>query len=120
MPIIEIESQEQFDKIIMDTKDQKYILCDFWAKWCRPCNKIMPTLEEFSKIYGDKILFIKVNIDQHPTLTQKYSIIKLPTFIIFNNGSLEVNHQPLTTSKVEVIEDKCKQLFYGIQKKDKF
>ena len=33
-------------------------LVDFWATWCKPCEKIMPELQKLSDEYGDKGLHV--------------------------------------------------------------
>ena len=38
------------------------VLVDFFGDGCIPCEALMPHIEEFSQIYGDKIKFCKLNI----------------------------------------------------------
>ena len=116
MPFIDIETEEQFYDLIIKSKehDKKYIFCDFFAKWCRPCKKIMPDLEKLSDKYNDKILFIKVNINKTPSLSDKFGICKLPTFLIFNNGSSDDIHTKIQGSDLIKIEDTLRRLDQGV------
>ena len=41
------------------------VVVDFNAKWCGPCRKMMPMLEELSETYSDKIKFVKVDADNN-------------------------------------------------------
>ncbi len=59
-------------------------LVDFFADWCGPCKMLMPVLESIS----DKVSIIKVNVDEHQDLATKYSIMSIPTLIIFKNGEV--------------------------------
>lgn len=45
-------------------KDKKAVLLDFWATWCGPCMKLMPSLlEKSSKLYPQGVNVIAVNVD---------------------------------------------------------
>lgn len=41
---------------LSDYRDKSFILLDFWASWCGPCIKGMPTLKEVHSKYKDKQL----------------------------------------------------------------
>ncbi|MCC6173680.1 MAG: TlpA family protein disulfide reductase [Chloroflexi bacterium] len=38
------------------------VLINFWASWCIPCIDEAAALERASRIYGDRVLFIGVNV----------------------------------------------------------
>lgn len=43
----------------------KVVLMDFWASWCKPCEKSMPWLSHLQNTYGDDGLqIVAVNLDQ--------------------------------------------------------
>ena len=56
---IDIE-QPNFDgeivslKSVVENKQNRYVLLDFWASWCGPCMGEVPTLLEAYKLYHDK------------------------------------------------------------------
>jgi len=62
------------------------VLVDFWAPWCGPCKSMLPIVEELSKEYDGKVKIVKVNVDENPETPGKYSVMSIPTFIIFKNG----------------------------------
>jgi thiol-disulfide isomerase/thioredoxin len=40
------------------------VVLDFWATWCPPCNKMMPTLEALNAEWKDRgVTFVGVNSD---------------------------------------------------------
>lgn len=68
------------------------ILVDFWASWCGPCKLAEPVLEELSKDYKDKVAIAKLNVDENPKMTEKFSIMSIPTTVLFKGGK-EVGRQ---------------------------
>ncbi len=64
----------------------KIVVLDFYAKWCGPCIKMMPTIEKLSEELKGKVLFVKVDADQNKALIASYAIDEIPTFLIFKNG----------------------------------
>lgn len=102
--IIEITDQN-FDEMINNS--DKMILVDFWASWCNPCKALAPILEDASNDLSEKIVVLKINIDENPTSPQRYGVRGIPTIIFFKSGK-EIDRQVgvLPKSKLyEKIED---------------
>lgn len=74
---------ETFNEII---SGEGLVLVDFYATWCGPCNAMHPILEQVKEKLGDQIRIIKIDVDKHRELSQKFSIQAVPTFIIFRKG----------------------------------
>ena len=62
------------------------VLVDFWAEWCGPCKMIAPALEEISTAIGDKVVIVKLNIDENPETPGHYGVRGIPTMVLFKNG----------------------------------
>lgn len=65
------------------------VLVDFWAEWCGPCRALGPILEEVAQSHASKIKIVKVNIDESPETPGQYSVMSIPTMILFKNGNAE-------------------------------
>ena len=74
-----------FDQIVLNAKTP--VLVDFWAPWCRPCLMVAPILDELAEEYSGKISIARVDVDQNPKTASKYSIMSIPTLLIFKNGA---------------------------------
>jgi len=75
----------KFDSIINDSRP---VIVDFHALWCSPCKMQSPILKEVAGELGDKVRIIKIDVDQNPEISSRYSVQSVPTLIIFKNGKL--------------------------------
>ena len=107
----------------IDAKNRKFnlsdyqgnlILLNFWATWCVPCKKVMPSLdslqvnknlnnlkifpinigqeniEKTSKFFEDlEVKNLKPYFDSPITLAKKFRLRGIPTSILFNKEGLE-------------------------------
>ena len=101
----------------LDLKDYNgsLIILNFWATWCAPCKKEMPSLdsllnakdltnlkifpinvgqdklEKASKFFEElRIKNLEIFFDSPETLAKKFKLRGIPTSIIFNKEGLEI------------------------------
>ena len=67
---------------------EKPMVVEFNATWSGPCHIMAPVLESVAGIYGHKIHFHRVDIDDFPEIAKHFGVRKVPTILIFNRGSL--------------------------------
>jgi len=65
------------------------VLVDFWAAWCAPCRMLAPTVEAVADKYASTARVVKLNVDDNPSVSQRYGIKGIPTLILFKNGREE-------------------------------
>ena len=69
----------------------KPVLVDFFATWCGPCKMMAPVLEKMSDVFGDKMKFCKINVDDNQDAIEPYRVMSIPNFLFFKNGEVVKN-----------------------------
>ena len=80
-------SDNSFEKDVLES-DQP-VLVDFWAAWCAPCRMIAPTVEAVAEQFAGSARVVKLNVDDNPSVSQRYGIKGIPTLILFKGGKEE-------------------------------
>jgi thioredoxin 1 len=83
--IIEL-SNENFQDVVL--RSPVPVLVDFWAKWCAPCKTVERFVKELVQKYGSGVLFGKLDVDESPEIAGEYSVMSLPTLMLFVKGQV--------------------------------
>jgi thioredoxin len=86
MGATKVVTDATFDTEVL--QNSKPVVVDYWAEWCGPCRMVSPVLEEIASEHGDKIDVVKLNIDENPTISQRYQIMAIPTMSVFQDGKV--------------------------------
>jgi thioredoxin 1 len=75
-----------FDDTVL--KSGTTVLVDFWAEWCGPCKRLGPTVGALATEYAGKVTVGKLNVDENPSVSEKFQIRGIPTILIFKGGQV--------------------------------
>ncbi len=84
MAVIQI-TNDNFKTEVLESEGP--VLVDFWAPWCGPCRMVSPIVDEIAE-ETPSIKVGKVNIDEQPELASLYSVMSIPTLMVFRNGQM--------------------------------
>lgn len=84
----EIKDNNFQDEVL---KSDIITVVDFWAPWCGPCKMLGPVIDEISQELKSKAKFVKINVDENPTVSSQYRIESIPTVLVFKGGKIVEN-----------------------------
>ncbi|MEO8515726.1 MAG: thioredoxin domain-containing protein [Flavobacterium sp.] len=70
----------------------KKVLIDFNAKWCAPCKKMGPYLDQMQKEMAENVVIVRLDADENKTLIKEMKIDELPTLILYQNKEIKWKH----------------------------
>lgn len=75
-------------------KDNDFVLIDFWASWCGPCQRFSPIFSKVSEQHPD-VVFGKLDTEAEQQIAGSLGIQSIPTVMAFNRGNLVFNQAGL-------------------------
>lgn len=85
-----------------ELKKEGKVIVDFYADWCGPCKMIASVLEEIS-IENKDIKIIKVNVDNHQDIAEKYQVMMIPKIFVYKDG-VQINDFTGFVPKEEILK----------------
>ncbi|MCR4368724.1 MAG: thioredoxin [archaeon] len=81
-------SESEFQKEVIEKSNEVPVLVDFWAEWCSPCKILGPVLERIAADYKGRFILAKVNVEENPKLSARYSVMSIPVVKLFKGGEI--------------------------------
>lgn len=100
-------TKDNFDQIV---GGNEFVIVDYWASWCGPCQNFAPIYEQASEKHDD-IVFAKVNTEEQQELAAHFQIRSIPTLMIFRD-QIVIFSQPgmLPANAFEELIGKAREL----------
>jgi len=108
MHAVTFGSEGEFDAYLTLCDHNEVVLIQFKADWCKKCCSVANDLE--SKMV-DGVNWLAVDIDEFPSVAERFGVVKMPRFDIFARGhvvkrieGVNVSTQNVLDSLKEVLE----------------
>ncbi len=88
--MVKIFNSQNFEGEVL--KSEGYVLVDFFATWCGPCQMLSPIIDEISEDKELNMITGKLDIDESSDIAQKFGVMSVPTVILFKNGEVANRH----------------------------
>lgn len=76
-------TENEFDRVLASNK---IVLVDFWAGWCLPCQMQTKMIQGKIDEMPEGAVVAKVNVDNYPSIAQKYNVRGIPQMFLFVEG----------------------------------
>lgn len=101
--VLEAGSRSQFEELLQK-KENSLVVVHFWAPWAPQCSQMNEVMEELAKDQP-QVMFVRLEAEAVPEVSEKYEITSVPTFLFFKNSQkidrLDGAHAPELTKRVQ-------------------
>lgn len=70
------------------TSETRLVVIDFFAEWCGPCKRISPDIAKLEEQYNNKIVVLKIDVDECEDISAEFSIQSMPTILFIKEGRI--------------------------------
>lgn len=84
--IEKIKSEKEYKKLIIEKKDEYYII-DIFGSHCPACVEMKRTFDEYIKNKPDMSIYL-INYEELPSIRKIYKILGVPTILLMKNGKV--------------------------------
>lgn len=78
--------ESNFEFEVLAYSQNRPVVVDFWAEWCRPCKVLTPMLERLAGETQGSFRLARLDVEANPNLALQYGVHSIPTIKAFSQG----------------------------------
>lgn len=86
------------------------VVVEFFSPWCPACRLMHPALEGLADEFEGRARFVKIDVEEEPTVTAAYGVTNTPTLLIFHEGSIVDAHVGIVAPRI--LEERLEQITF--------
>ncbi|XP_019172272.1 PREDICTED: thioredoxin H1-like [Ipomoea nil] len=75
------------DELCRGNEAKRLMVVNFTASWCGPCRLMAPLFAEFAR-KSPSVMFLRVDVDELPSVTADWGVEGMPTFMFLKEGKI--------------------------------
>ena len=75
-----------FTTNVVQPSEQRPVIVKFGAEWCGPCRMMESQLDQVDQQLGGKVRVVRIDVDEHPELSDHFHISGIPDTMVFHQG----------------------------------
>jgi thioredoxin 1 len=79
-----LKSRDELTQILAK---EDYVVLDFTASWCGPCQMMKPALEWIESSYP-RVVIVTIDVDRFQKLYKEYSVSSIPDLRLMRKGEM--------------------------------
>lgn len=81
------------------------VVVDFYTTWCGPCKTYAPIFHEVENAYNGEVVFMSLDAEEYPELSQTYRISAVPSTVFIMPGGAVLGKVEGVLSAEELISN---------------
>ncbi|MDP9729731.1 thioredoxin family protein [Alicyclobacillus tolerans] len=82
---MELTTLTQFEEAIASG----HVIVEVYANWCPDCRRIEGDMPKWAEEFASQFQLYRINRDEVPEVAERYEVLGIPTFLVFENGELK-------------------------------
>jgi thioredoxin-like negative regulator of GroEL len=66
--------------------EQPFVLLDVFTPFCKPCQQLLPALEEVARIHAGRVDVRKLDASECADEAERLGVTTVPTLVLFRDG----------------------------------
>jgi thioredoxin 1 len=78
-----VTSSAHLEALIRDSSDDKVLMVDMYADWCKPCKLLAPKLATIAQEKKERVRLYQLDVQKHKDVARAYRVRAIPNVVFF-------------------------------------